>query len=169
MYRNPSQIHWADVSSLDLLASLICRTATRSSTRVAASNGVVFAAAYRPDEVSHGAAFGAMLGQLGTAGDVSVSSVELGGLSLGSINKMVSDALCLPVRRTRSLSRVIYQKTEGVSFVPCDSFSFPPAAAGHFLCGNVFVTAVLVLDIMLIFTRSLVPALRPRIPRLALG
>ena len=42
-----------------------------------------------------------------------MTKISLHGFQLESLNDMVSEALCLPRRKTRSLSQIVYKKTQG--------------------------------------------------------
>jgi predicted ATPase len=55
-----------------------------------------------------------MLKQLEASDFVNMTKIALHGFELESLNEMVSEALCLPRRKTRSLAEVVHQKTLGV-------------------------------------------------------
>jgi predicted ATPase len=60
--------------------------------------------------------------------------LTLRGFTLESLNEMISEALCLPRRKTRSLSEVVYQKTQGMPLFVIEV----RYAAVQFICLHLF-------------------------------
>lgn len=101
-------LQWADAASLELLTSLITRNDADSKT-----NRILFVGAYCADTITEEISLKTMIQQFEECVTINTTQVPLHGFQLESLNEMVSEALCLPRRNTRSLSQIIHLKTQG--------------------------------------------------------
>ncbi len=74
-----------------------------------------FVGTYRDNEVQVGHAIFDLMENLEIS-NVPTSKVALTGLDKENLNEMISDALCLYPRITKSLSDIVFQKTKGSPF-----------------------------------------------------
>lgn len=107
-----SQLQFAGDASLVLLDELVNRVAT---TAGGTKSSLLFVGAHRTvDTESDHPLLLKMLKQFGASDSVNSTQIDLCGFELESLNEMVSEALCLPRRKTRSLAEVVHQKTLGI-------------------------------------------------------
>ena len=78
------------------------------------SGGLLFVGAYRTNETSNASSLSKMLKNFKVDDVVNTTYIALRGFQLEQLNEMVSEALCLPRRKTRSLAEVVHQKTLGM-------------------------------------------------------
>ncbi|KAL7482010.1 hypothetical protein ACHAW6_007699 [Cyclotella cf. meneghiniana] len=97
-------LQWADVLSLRLIQSVLCD--------VKGSNCVLFAGGFRDNEVEQGHVLLEFLTTLSTF-NITTTTLSLNGISAEDVNTMVSDILGVFPRMCRSLSDVVYRKTNG--------------------------------------------------------
>ena len=97
-------LHFSDQASFDLIVALIRQQVNEESN-------VLFVESYRPTEVSD--QFDATLCQIKSLTEVTLSDIAVDGLSSDDVNVIVSEALSYPQRLTRSLSKLIHQKSAG--------------------------------------------------------
>jgi len=102
-------LQWADDASLELLTGLVCRGG--STFNRISNNSLLFIAAYRDDEVRH--SLSTLFQMIQSLESLNVTALHLRGVAVESLNETLSEALCLPMRKTRLLSQIIYQKTQG--------------------------------------------------------
>lgn len=89
------------------MISMVCSNLHEPSSK---SSSILFIGACRIDE---GLTSEVVMNHL-LHGLESCESISLGGLDVESLNAMMCEVLCLPRRKTRSLSEVIHMKTQGV-------------------------------------------------------
>ena len=116
-------LQWADPLSLALLAALVggegCDSLLSSDTELSAAVGgeeqtnVLFVASYRENEVCEDHPLTKVLTAFNSDNRTNVTNVALAGFTLDTLNEMLSECTCLPLRRVRSLSEVVMQKTGG--------------------------------------------------------
>eukprot|EP00804_Cyclotella_cryptica_P013328 CCRYP_005112-RC/>CCRYP_005112-RC protein AED:0.18 eAED:0.18 QI:308/1/1/1/0.83/0.57/7/3885/795 len=112
-------IQWADEASIDLFIDLTqasepnfstcyCDTYTKSKMMLIGS--------YRDNEVDGDHPLAKLLDQMKRLNSsVEVTDIDVCGFTRETLNQIVSESLCLPARRTKSLSEVILQKTDGIA------------------------------------------------------
>ena len=98
------KLQWAGGASLELLRGLVNR----------ASNNVLFVGAYRTEGSVCNPSLSNMLENFEANELMNTTQIALESFELESLNEMVSEALCLSRRKTRSLAEVVHQKTLGV-------------------------------------------------------
>jgi ATP-dependent RNA helicase DDX31/DBP7 len=110
-------LQWADTASLDLFAALT--KASESDLSSSSSSGIpskktklLFIGAYRDNDDN--ARLVELLHSLKSTSTVQVTEIGVRGFDLGAMNMIVSESLCLPLRRTKPLSEIILQKTDGI-------------------------------------------------------
>ncbi len=95
-----------------LLDEMVNRVAT---TAGGTKSSLLFVGAHRTvDNESDHPLLLKMLKQFGASDFVNSTQISLRGFEVESLNEMVSEALCLPRRKTRSLAEVVHQKTLGI-------------------------------------------------------
>ncbi len=77
-------------------------------------NSLLFVGAHRTVDTDSDPLLLKILKQFGKSDLVNSTQIALCGFELESLNEMVSEALCLPRRKTRSLAEVVHQKTLGI-------------------------------------------------------
>ena len=77
-------------------------------------NSLLFVGAHRTVGNESNPLLSKMLKEFEASDSVNTTQIVLRGFELESLNEMVSEALCLPRRKTRSLAEVVHQKTLGV-------------------------------------------------------
>ena len=68
---------------------------------------------YRDGTITEEASLMQMIKQFEESNSVNVTQISLHGFNLESLNEMVSEALCIPQRKSKSLAQVIHLKTQG--------------------------------------------------------
>lgn len=120
-------LQWADPLSLSVLTLLIEGTYSElalirpndwnESVPIEIdedSNRIVFLATHRNIAAHESAQLAQILRKFQIDNLIEVTNISLSGLKLESLNEILSDALCMPVRRLRSLSKLVLQKTDGL-------------------------------------------------------
>eukprot|EP00970_Alexandrium_tamarense_P009155 scaffold1803_cov195-Alexandrium_tamarense.AAC.31 len=119
-------LQWADSTSLELIASLIKGDSLDFSNISPASDrggqrtgraekcNVLFVGSYRNNEVDDEQLFKKVLSQIQADDSIEATSISISGFNIDTLNEMISDSLCLPRRRTRQLSEIVMQKTDGL-------------------------------------------------------
>lgn len=74
---------------------------------------ILFVGAYRTDIIVDERSLNTMIKEFEECSTISTTQISLHGFQLDSLNEMVSEALCLPRRKTRSLAQIIHIKTQG--------------------------------------------------------
>jgi len=97
---------WADVTALDVIHTFL-------SDRMGSC--MFFVGTYRDNEVQIGHALFDLMERLEIS-NVPLNKVSLTGLDQEHLNEMISDALCLYPRISKSLSDIVFQKTKGNPF-----------------------------------------------------
>ncbi|KAL7518412.1 hypothetical protein ACHAWX_003243, partial [Stephanocyclus meneghinianus] len=104
---------WADVSTMTLLTSLITMVGTTIRS-VDNTCSLLFLGACRIDDGTEELVLRHLLHEFDTTHSIQVSRISLKGVEVKSLNEMMSEVLCLPRRKTRSLSQVLAEKTQGM-------------------------------------------------------
>lgn len=104
------QLQWAGATSLKLLTGLVNHGATHQAL---INNRILFVGAYRTDSIMEEQSLKSMIAEFEACGTINTTKIALEGFKLDSLNEMVSEALCLPRRKTKSLAQVIHMKTQG--------------------------------------------------------
>ncbi|KAL7541601.1 hypothetical protein ACHAXR_011054 [Thalassiosira sp. AJA248-18] len=107
-----SQLQWADDSSLELLTGLINRAVAKSDEDCNMDR-LLFVGAYRTDNIVEEHSLTTMIKEFEACDTINMTQISLHGFQMESLNEMVSEALCLPRRKTKSLSQIIHLKTQG--------------------------------------------------------
>ena len=116
-------LQWADAASLGLFMALtkVSELDLSSSSESAADRAklpkakLFFIGSYRDSEVDDNLQLVEMLHQLQASSSVEVTNISVNGFDSAALNGIVSESLCLPLRRTRPLTDIILQKTEGIA------------------------------------------------------
>ncbi len=121
-------LQWADPHSLSQFISLVQRAHSDpqplSSTDGIDQNNhhtadfqeetnVTFVGAFCDNEVDDNHPLSVILKEFKSQTSINMTNISLQGLTISALNEVLSDCLCLPVRRVRSLSEVVIQKTDG--------------------------------------------------------
>ena len=114
-------LQWADAASLDLLVALTKASEPSLSSSNESDKSqkptkakVLFIGSYRDGEMNDNIQLVNMLDQLQSSNSVEVTDISVNGFDDVTLNGIVSESLCLPLRRTKPLTEVILQKTEGI-------------------------------------------------------
>eukprot|EP00804_Cyclotella_cryptica_P028362 CCRYP_016431-RD/>CCRYP_016431-RD protein AED:0.05 eAED:0.05 QI:491/0.6/0.5/1/0.2/0.16/6/0/1361 len=111
-------LQWADAASIDLFVALseasepvLSRTHCDTHTK----SKIMLIGSYRDDEVHSDHLLADTLRQLKSRNSsFEVTDIAVRGFSLETLNQIVSESLCLPLRRTKFLTEIILQKTDGI-------------------------------------------------------
>jgi len=122
-------LQWVDPLSLALLMELVKGARPflpLSSTAEAESNckqnrnqvseediNVMFVGSYRDNEVDDDHLLAKVLRKFQSDSSINMTNISLSGFTIETLNTMLSESLRMPVRRVRSLSEMIIQKTDG--------------------------------------------------------
>ena len=93
-----------------MLTSLINRN---NIDRDNSTNRVLFVGTYRDDTITEEAPLMPMMKLFEESDSVNVTRISLHGFKLESLNQMVSEVLCIPRRKSKSLAQIIHLKTQG--------------------------------------------------------
>lgn len=104
-------LQWVDAASMDLLLALI--RASGAGVCNSKKSNVLFIGAYRDNELDNNLELIQMLRNTSNK-SCQVTYVPLHGFDINTLNQIVSMSLCLPLRRTKSLSEIILLKTDGI-------------------------------------------------------
>jgi len=126
-------LQWVDPLSLALLTELVkgahpdlilepsltSETGTDKNTKRdcdrASEEGVnvMFVGSYRCNEVDDDHPLARVLKKFDSDSSVNLTNISLSGFTVDTLNEMLSESLRMPVRRVRSLSEMVIQKTDG--------------------------------------------------------
>ncbi len=110
-------LQWIDPLSLTLLKALVNGAGPDAlnlgSVNEEPASHVMFVGTYRDNEVDDGHLLAKALHLFEADKSINVTKASLSRLSLESLNMMLSDTLCIPVRRVRPLSQLVMSKTDG--------------------------------------------------------
>lgn len=110
-------LQWADTASLDLFLALTRANEPDLSSDRSDKNKqpkVLFIGSYRTNEIEDNLQLVHMLKQLMKNEALDVTNIAVAGFDSDTLNGVVSKSLCLPLRRTKPLTEVILQKTDGI-------------------------------------------------------
>lgn len=111
-------LQWADSASIDLFAALTkagesnLSTANDSANRKKAK--VLFIGSCRDNEMNDNLHLVQMLDELEKSTAAQLTHISVQGFDSDALNGIVSESLCLPLRRTKPLTEIILQKTDGI-------------------------------------------------------
>ena len=74
---------------------------------------VMFVGSYRDNEVDEQHPLAKVLGKFNSEKSINMTSISLSRFTYETLNEMLSNTLSVPVRRVRSLSKLVIQKTDG--------------------------------------------------------
>ena len=113
-------LQWADAASLDLFMALTKASepdfsrSSGSDEQKPIKTKVLLIGSYRDGEIHDNFQLFKMLDCLQTSKQVEVTHISVNGFDNTTLNGIVSQSLCLPLRSTKPLTEVILQKTEGI-------------------------------------------------------
>ncbi|KAL3802092.1 hypothetical protein HJC23_010848, partial [Cyclotella cryptica] len=110
-------LQWADAASIDLFLSLIKSSDLDLSSTCCSSKvkpNILFIGSCRENKVDNNHKLTQMLAQLKGTASVEITTIAVCGFDQDTLNQIVSQSLCLPLRRTKPLSNIILQKTDGI-------------------------------------------------------
>lgn len=110
-------LQWADAASIDLFLALsesIESDLSSSGHDAFIKSNTLFIGSYRDNEIDDKYHVAQMLDKLKSSPLIEITDVTIGGFDQETLNRIVAESLCLPLRRTLSLSEVILQKTDGI-------------------------------------------------------
>eukprot|EP00804_Cyclotella_cryptica_P005749 CCRYP_000087-RD/>CCRYP_000087-RD protein AED:0.03 eAED:0.03 QI:330/1/1/1/0.87/0.77/9/489/1372 len=105
-------LHWADAAAVDLVNAILEDVGEEAGFGSSAGH-MLLIGAFRNNEVACEHPLFKCLQQIKQDDHVSLSEIQLSGLRCEDVELMVSDALSYPRRLTRSLSKLIHQKSMG--------------------------------------------------------
>mmetsp|Transcript_11470 Transcript_11470/g.24449 ORF Transcript_11470/g.24449 Transcript_11470/m.24449 type:complete len:1640 (+) Transcript_11470:109-5028(+) len=124
-------LQWVDPLSLAMLTTLVstsrpdhlpltstineyCEDKKKTKNEVYEEDiNVMFVGSYRDNEVGDHHPLTKTLSKFESESAVNVTNISLSGFNFETLNTMLSESLHMPVRRVRSLSEMIMQKTDG--------------------------------------------------------
>ncbi len=121
-------LQWADPHSLSLFSSLVqgvrsdpqpfsfaCsdEKINHQTADPEEETHVAFVGSYRDNEVDDNHPLSMILDKFQSDSLINLTNISLPGLTSLALNEVLSDCLCLPIRRVRSLSEVAIQKSGG--------------------------------------------------------
>ncbi|KAL7427037.1 hypothetical protein ACHAXH_001319 [Discostella pseudostelligera] len=123
-------LQWADPLSLALIVAVIggthSETIQLSSADVCNQNNInstddpeydpyiMFVGTYRANSVDDNPPLAKALNKLQCDDSIHMTNVTLSGITIEALHDMLSDCLCMPTRRVKSLSELVVQKTGGL-------------------------------------------------------
>jgi ATP-dependent RNA helicase DDX31/DBP7 len=108
-------LQWADTASVGLFLSLITRVKlTSEGCNKDMKSRILFIGSYRDNELDGNPQLVEMFERLRTIQSIELTEIGVGGFDGCTLNGIVSESLCLPLRRTKSLTEIILQKTDGI-------------------------------------------------------
>ncbi len=76
-------------------------------------SNVIVVGIYRDNEVNDSHPLAVKVRELDHEPSINITKITLGGMGEEDVNEMISESLRLPMRLTRSLSKVVHKKTDG--------------------------------------------------------
>jgi predicted ATPase len=121
-------LQWADPLSLDLLLAIVkgarsdgfhlsaASTNNRNKSETIAREDpyVLFVGTYRENTVGDYPTLDKFLNKLQDDDSINMTDILLSGMTVKTLNGMLTDCLCMPKRRVKSLSELVIQKTDGL-------------------------------------------------------
>ena len=104
-------LQWADTASIHLLLAL---TKADEIDSTGDSPNVLFIGSYRDNEVDDNPSLVQMIDLLRHSSSVEVTNVAVNGFDIQTLSKIVSQSLCLPLRKIKPFCESIMQKTDGI-------------------------------------------------------
>eukprot|EP00804_Cyclotella_cryptica_P014082 CCRYP_021190-RA/>CCRYP_021190-RA protein AED:0.03 eAED:0.03 QI:0/1/0.85/1/0.83/0.71/7/1221/1474 len=106
-------LQWVDAASTDLFLALVNASELDSACTRRKTN-ILFIGSYRDKEIHTEHELVQLLDQLKRNSSVQVTNITLCGFDQDTLIGILSESLCVPPRRTKLLSEIILQKTEGL-------------------------------------------------------
>ena len=110
-------LQWADSASIDVFLALAKSSQPDFSSKSSKESKVaevLLIGSYRDNEVHKNPELVEMLDQLRSTSTFEVKEISVRGFDISALNGIVSESLCLPCRRTKALTEIILQKTDGI-------------------------------------------------------
>eukprot|EP00804_Cyclotella_cryptica_P007759 CCRYP_001367-RB/>CCRYP_001367-RB protein AED:0.13 eAED:0.13 QI:72/1/0.83/1/0.6/0.5/6/0/1635 len=106
-------LQWVDAASVDLFLALVNASELDSACTRRKTN-ILLIGSYRDKEIHTELELVQLLDQLKRNSSVQVTNITLCGFDQDTLIGILSESLCVPPRRTKLLSEIILQKTEGL-------------------------------------------------------
>jgi ATP-dependent RNA helicase DDX31/DBP7 len=112
-------LQWADGASIDFFVALTKAsepelTSSHRDTNTALK--IMLIGSYRDNEVDDDHPLAQVLHKLKSRNSsIEVADIAVCGFNLETLNQILSESLCLPLRRTKLLSDIVLQKTDGIA------------------------------------------------------
>ena len=121
-------LQWADPLSLELLLAIVkgarsdgfhlsaasTSNSNKSETIAREDPCVLFVGTYRENTVGDYPTLDKFLNKLQDDDSINMTDILLSGMTVKTLNGMLTDCLCMPKRRVKSLSELVIQKTDGL-------------------------------------------------------
>ncbi|KAL7520379.1 hypothetical protein ACHAWX_005315 [Stephanocyclus meneghinianus] len=108
-------LQWADAASLELFIALSeARESGLPCVDSKQKSKIMLIGSYRDNEFDDDHQLAKTIQQLKSSNSVEVTDISVCGFDRDTLSQIVSESLCLPLRRTNSLSEIILQKTDGI-------------------------------------------------------
>eukprot|EP00804_Cyclotella_cryptica_P015426 CCRYP_008072-RE/>CCRYP_008072-RE protein AED:0.22 eAED:0.22 QI:0/0.83/0.85/1/0.83/0.71/7/53/1353 len=110
-------LQWIDAASIDLFLALVNSSQLDLSSagpHTSKKTKTLFIGSFRDNEVDDNHHVAQMLKKLKCTSSVEITDVAVCGFDQDTLNRIVSESLCLPLRKTKSLSEIILLKTDGI-------------------------------------------------------
>ena len=75
---------------------------------------MMFIGSYRDNEVKDNEHLVDMLDRFKSTKSVELTEISVDGFDIDTLNGIISESLCLPIRRTKPLTEIVLQKTDGI-------------------------------------------------------
>ncbi len=107
-------LQWADDFALEMVEAFTSSLSTTVMSNVQCSGGLLMLGSYRDNEVDPDGFLKKLIPRMSQAkGNLRVAELPVKELLESDINSMLSSKLCLPMRYTRHLAKLVHKKTRG--------------------------------------------------------
>lgn len=107
-------LQWADDFALEMVEAFTSSLSTTVTCNVQCSGGLLMLGSYRDNEVDPDGFLKKLIARMSQAkGNLRVAELPVKELLESDINSMLSSKLCLPMRYTRHLAKLVHKKTRG--------------------------------------------------------
>lgn len=107
-------LQWADDFALEMVEAFTSSLSTTVMCNVQCSGGLLMLGSYRDNEVDPDGFLKKLIARMSQAkGNLRVAELPVKELLESDINSMLSSKLCLPMRYTRHLAKLVHKKTRG--------------------------------------------------------
>lgn len=107
-------LQWMDAASIALLFALTKANASALDGYDSKRSNVLFVGCYRDNGLDESPHLAKMIDDLERCSSVEVTNIDVYGFVIEELNRILSECLCLPRRRTKPLTEIILQKTDGI-------------------------------------------------------